>query len=127
MVERIEDLNLPNAVVTRLIKEAIPEGVAMSKEARRAMTRAAAVYVIYMTSTCTKLAHSQNHKTISCANVYEALSQMELESFIEPLNRDLEVYRTLVREKKNRPKNTTIEEEEEEEEDNEPTPDNSTA
>lgn len=110
MVERIEDLNLPNAVVTRLIKEAIPDGVAMSKEARRAMTRAAAVYVIYMTSICTKLAHSQNHKTISAANVFDALNQMELEQFIEPLKRDLEEYRRLVREKKNRNKNSVNEE-----------------
>lgn len=110
MVERIEELNLPNAVVTRLIKEAIPEGISISKEARRAMTRAAAVYVIFLTSTCTKLAHNQNHKTISPPNIYEALTQMELEHFIEPLSRDLEVYRKNVKEKKDKAKNRVAEE-----------------
>lgn len=109
MVERIEELNLPNAVVTRLIKEALPEGVNISKEARAAMTRAAAVYVIYLTSTCTKLAHNQNHKTINYTNIYEALTQLELEHFIEPLSQDLEVYRKAVKDKKNKAKNRSME------------------
>lgn len=112
MVERIEELNLPNAVVTRLIKEALPEGISISKEVRRAMTRAAAVYVIYLTSTCTKFAHNQNHKTISAMNIYEALKEVEMEHFIEPLKRDLEVYRKNVKEKKDKAKNRSMEEDE---------------
>ncbi|TMW44088.1 hypothetical protein DOY81_010832 [Sarcophaga bullata] len=35
MVERIEDLNLPNAVITRLIKEGLPDNANVSKEASR--------------------------------------------------------------------------------------------
>ena len=31
MSEKIEDLNLPNAVVTRIIKEAVPKGTMISK------------------------------------------------------------------------------------------------
>ena len=31
MSEKIEDLNLPNAVVTRIIKEAVPKGTIISK------------------------------------------------------------------------------------------------
>lgn len=34
MVEKIQDLNLPTAVVTRLIKDALPDGTNISKEAR---------------------------------------------------------------------------------------------
>ena len=41
MAESPEDLNLPNAVITRIIKEAFPDGVNISKEARSAISRAA--------------------------------------------------------------------------------------
>ena len=36
MAERPEDLNLPNAVVSRIIKEALPPNVKVSKEAQAA-------------------------------------------------------------------------------------------
>ena len=50
MAERPEDLNLPAAVVARLMKDALPEGCNVSKEARQAVCRAASVFVLYLTS-----------------------------------------------------------------------------
>lgn len=50
MAERPEDLNLPNAVVTRIIKEALPTGVNVGKDARLAISKAASVFVLYATS-----------------------------------------------------------------------------
>lgn len=44
MSEKIQELNLPNAVVTRLIKEAVPEGINVAKEARAAIARAASIF-----------------------------------------------------------------------------------
>lgn len=44
MVDKIQDLNLPNTVVTRLIKEALPDGINIGKEARAAISRAAAIF-----------------------------------------------------------------------------------
>lgn len=44
MVEKIQDISLPNAVVARLIKEALPDGINVGKEARTAISRAAAVF-----------------------------------------------------------------------------------
>jgi len=100
MVERIEDLNLPNAVVGRLIKEALPDGANVSKEARAAIARAASVFVIFLTSSSTTLARKQNHKTITAGNILDALKQLEFESFIGPLTEDLEAYRKLLKDKK---------------------------
>ncbi|XP_068087174.1 uncharacterized protein [Anabrus simplex] len=37
MAERLEDLSLPNTVVTRLAKETLPDGVNVAKEARTAI------------------------------------------------------------------------------------------
>ncbi|XP_004518438.1 DNA polymerase epsilon subunit 3 [Ceratitis capitata] len=106
MVERIEDLNLPNAVVGRLIKEALPEGANVSKEARAAIARAASVFVIFLTSSSTTLARKQNHKTITAANILDALKQLEFESFVDPLTSDLETYRKVTKEKKDKAKTT---------------------
>lgn len=44
MVDKIQDLVLPNTVVTRLIKEALPDGINIGKEARGAISRAAAIF-----------------------------------------------------------------------------------
>lgn len=44
MVEKIADLNLPNSVVTRIIKEALPDGINIGKEARIAIAKAASIF-----------------------------------------------------------------------------------
>lgn len=44
MVEKLQDLNLPNAVVTRLIKDNLPDGINIGKEARSAIARSASIF-----------------------------------------------------------------------------------
>lgn len=90
MAERPEDLNLPNSIVARIIKEALPEGVNVSKEARSAIAKAASVFVLYCTSCSNNLAMKANRKTISGQDVLNAMSDMEFEQFIEPLKASLE-------------------------------------
>lgn len=100
MVDRIEDLNLPNAVIARLIKEALPEGCSVSKEARAAIAKAASVFAIFVTSSSTALAHKQNHRTIAAKDILQTLNELDFESFVPPLTKDLEVYRKMVKDKK---------------------------
>lgn len=50
MGERPEDLNLPSAVITWVIKEALPDGVNISKEAQSEISPSASVFVLYATS-----------------------------------------------------------------------------
>ncbi|TDG45818.1 hypothetical protein AWZ03_007773 [Drosophila navojoa] len=100
MVERIEDLNLPNAVIARLIKEALPDGSNVSKEARAAIAKAASVFAIFITSSSTALAHKQNHRTITAKDILQTLNELDFESFVPSLTQDLEVYRKMVKDKK---------------------------
>lgn len=100
MVERIQDLNLPNAVVTRIIKDALPEGISIAKEARSAIGRAASIFVIYLTSQTAVHAKKQNHKSLSSDNVLDALEEIEFESFVEPLRKSIEDFRKMNKEKK---------------------------
>ncbi|OCT66900.1 DNA polymerase epsilon subunit 3 [Xenopus laevis] len=93
MAERPEDLNLPNAVVTRIIKEALPEGVNISKEARSAISRAASVFVLYATSCANNFAMKGKRKTLNASDVLAAMEEMEFQRFLTPLKESLEVYR----------------------------------
>uniref|UniRef100_A0A0B6Z7R3 DNA polymerase epsilon subunit 3 n=1 Tax=Arion vulgaris TaxID=1028688 RepID=A0A0B6Z7R3_9EUPU len=100
MAERPEDLNLPNAVVTRIIKDAIPEGVSVSKEARLAISKAASVFVLYATSCSNNFALKNKRKTINAQDVLSAMEDMEFEQFIEPLQQCQEAFRAEKLEKK---------------------------
>ncbi|KAF7212213.1 DNA polymerase epsilon subunit 3 isoform X1 [Nothobranchius furzeri] len=93
MAERPEDLNLPNAVITRIIKEALPDGVNVSKEARRAISQAASVFVLYATSCANNFAMKAKRKTLNAGDVLAAMEEMEFERFMEPLREALEVYK----------------------------------
>uniref|UniRef100_A0A3P9NVA1 DNA polymerase epsilon subunit 3 n=1 Tax=Poecilia reticulata TaxID=8081 RepID=A0A3P9NVA1_POERE len=90
MAERPEDLNLPNAVITRIIKEALPDGVNVSKEARRAISQAASVFVLYATSCANNFAMKAKRKTLNAGDVLAAMEEMEFERFLEPLRDALE-------------------------------------
>ncbi|KAM4743973.1 DNA polymerase epsilon subunit 3 [Anableps anableps] len=100
MAERPEDLNLPNAVITRIIKEALPDGVNVSKEARRAISQAASVFVLYATSCANNFAMKAKRKTLNAGDVLAAMEEMEFERFLEPLRDALEVYKKDQRGKK---------------------------
>ncbi|KAF7241008.1 DNA polymerase epsilon subunit 3 [Varanus komodoensis] len=115
MAERPEDLNLPNAVITRIIKEAsislgdrlrtkfsvpyqansdifhqLPDGVNISKEARSAISRAASVFVLYATSCANNFAMKGKRKTLNAGDVLSAMEEMEFQRFTGPLKESLE-------------------------------------
>lgn len=90
MAEKLEDLNLPISVVSRLIKDALPDGTIVSKEARTAIARAASVFVLYLTSSSNNVAFKNKKKTISGDDVFQAVIDTEFEMFEEPLKEAFE-------------------------------------
>lgn len=90
MAERLEDLNLPVTAITRIAKEVLPANIIVSKEAKTALARAASVFILYVSNQATTIATSRNKKTISAQDVLEALSQVDFECLIEPLQQLLE-------------------------------------
>lgn len=131
MVDKIQDLNLPATVVARLIKEALPDGINIGKEARSAIAKAASIFsklnekrrnyvnkiwsnncvcfylfaVIYLTSSTAAAAKKQKHKSLSSDNVFSALEEIEFENFIEPLRDALEAFRKMSKKKKSSKQN----------------------
>lgn len=85
MAEKIEDLNLPNTSVQKIIKEALPDNVNVGKDARSAVSRAASIFVLYVTSQASKEAQKANRKTLLGPDIINALEELEFEDFVEPL------------------------------------------
>ena len=100
MAEKLEDLNLPNAVVTRIIKEALPDGIAVGKDARLAVAKASSIFILYLTSTANSIAKKHNRKTISAPDVIQAIEDIEFDQFIPPLQEALENFKRTQKEKK---------------------------
>ncbi|XP_064109809.1 LOW QUALITY PROTEIN: DNA polymerase epsilon subunit 3-like [Macrobrachium nipponense] len=116
MAEKPEDLNLPNAVITRLIKDSLPEGIVVAKEARSAIARAASVFVLYTTSTANNLAQKNKKKTVSAQDIFNAMKEMEFEKFVEPLQESLDLYKKSMQNKKEQNKEAKAKAKKEEEE-----------
>ncbi|XP_066267205.1 DNA polymerase epsilon subunit 3-like [Branchiostoma lanceolatum] len=100
MAEKIEDLNLPNAVITRIIKDALPDGVNVSKEARSAISRAASVFVLYATSCANNFALKGKRKTLNGTDVIAAVQEMEFEQFLDQLKDSWEAFKKEQKDKK---------------------------
>lgn len=100
MAERPEDLNLPTSVVVRIVKEALPDGVNISKEARAAISKAASVFVLFATSCANNFAMKSKRKTLTGQDVLAAMEDMEFEKFVEPLKESLEAFRRELKGKK---------------------------
>ena len=90
MAERPEDLNLPGSIVSRIVKDALPDGTKVSKEAQQAIAKAASVFVLYATSCSNQIAQKSNRKTIHGQDVISAMEDMEFDKFIRPLEANLE-------------------------------------
>ena len=85
MAEKLEDLNLPNLTVQKIIKDALPDSVNVGKDARSALSRAASIFVLYITSQATKESQKVNRKTLSGPDIIAALEELEFDEFVEPL------------------------------------------
>lgn len=100
MVERIQDLNLPNSNVTKIIKDTLPADVNMDKEARIAIARATSVFIMYLSSNAAANAHKHNHKTFTAEDVFASIDEMDFRSFLGPMKSALATFKKKVHEKK---------------------------
>ncbi|KAG2235061.1 histone-fold-containing protein [Thamnidium elegans] len=104
MSSTIEDNELPKANVTRVLKTALPPGTALQKDAKLAVSRAATVFINYLSSVANDVAKGANHKTISAPDVFKALEIVELDHLAPQLRESLTVYQQNMVEKKQKKK-----------------------
>ncbi|KAG9508510.1 TBC1 domain family member 9, partial [Fragariocoptes setiger] len=76
MAEKPADFNLPEKIVLKLLKDALPDNVVISKDARSAAARGAAIFILTLTMSALSHAHSAG-RDLNCQDILEALSDME--------------------------------------------------
>ncbi|CDM30393.1 transcriptional regulator family: Histone-like TF [Penicillium roqueforti] len=85
----VEDYLLPRSLTIRLAKSVLPPNTTIQKDAVLAMQKAATVFVSYLSS------HANDatlKRTIAPSDVFNALSELELDSFRGRLEQELEAY-----------------------------------
>ncbi|KAG8195383.1 hypothetical protein JTE90_001399 [Oedothorax gibbosus] len=92
MADKVEELALPSTVITRILKDAVPDGINISKEARSAVGRAASVFVLYATACASQVLVTTQRKTLNVNDVYTALEDMLYDDMIDPIKECLETF-----------------------------------
>lgn len=85
MAECLDDLNLPTTIIARLIKDALPNGVSVTGEAKAAIARAASVFVLYLTNMSNSVAKKNSRKRIYPKDIFDSLKEVDFSDFVVPL------------------------------------------
>ncbi|ORX59022.1 histone-fold-containing protein [Hesseltinella vesiculosa] len=100
----IEDYELPKANVTRILKQALPTGTALQRNAKLAVSKSGTVFINYISALANDVAKNQNHKTITSNDVLKAVELAELDAILPALKDRLKDYQQSMQEKKQRKK-----------------------
>ncbi|GMT33957.1 hypothetical protein PFISCL1PPCAC_25254 [Pristionchus fissidentatus] len=90
---KVEDLRLPAAVIARIVKDALPPNAAVSKEAKTALARAAAVFILNVTTAANEYADGNKRKTIAATDIYHAIKVLDCEQLEKPLHEAVEAWK----------------------------------
>ncbi|WKY04129.1 hypothetical protein Q1695_005252 [Nippostrongylus brasiliensis] len=90
---KVEDLRLPMAMLSRIMKSALPNGAAVSKDARTHVMRACSVFILYILSQAEEHASSKKRKTVNVDDIMHALGVCGFESLCESLHAAFESYK----------------------------------
>ncbi|KAI9041630.1 putative CBF/NF-Y family transcription factor [Aspergillus affinis] len=88
----IEDYLLPRSLTLRLAKSVLPPNTSLQKDAVLAIQKAATVFVSYLSSHANE---ATLKRTLSPADVFNALSELELEGFRPRLEKELDAFTDL--------------------------------
>ncbi|KAG0270030.1 hypothetical protein DFQ27_000994 [Actinomortierella ambigua] len=100
MSSSIEDNELPKAILTRIMKRALPDNTNIQSNAKLAISKSTTIFINYLAATANEAAHAVNHKIINASHVFKALEMLDLEEMIPELTAQLEAYQKLQKSKK---------------------------
>ena len=90
----------PQACVNRVIKSVLPDNVQVTKDARAAFTRAAGIFIFYLTHCANDFCKESRRQTIYTLDIQNAIKELDFEEFEGPLEEFLAEYRAEVDNKK---------------------------
>lgn len=98
-----EDLSLPKATVQKIVSEILPKDIAISKEAREAITECSIEFIMILSTQLNDIAEKEAKKTIASDHVIKALEELGFHNYLDIINRVLDEHKELLKgkEKKN--------------------------
>lgn len=98
-----EDLSLPKATVQKIIGEILPKDMAISKEARDAITECSVEFIMMLSTQSNDIAEKEAKKTIASDHVVKALEELDFHNYLDIINKVLDEHKELLKgkEKKN--------------------------
>lgn len=70
---KVTEFEPPAACISRIIKQALPDNIQITKDARAAFARAAGIFIFYLTHCANDYCHDSKRQTIYTADVINAL------------------------------------------------------
>ncbi|KAG5979963.1 hypothetical protein E4U55_004535 [Claviceps digitariae] len=96
----IEDLMLPKSIITRLAKGVLPPNTQIQANVILAMSKSATVFINYLASRANEHTINANKKTISPADVFKALDDIEFDFLKQPLEAEFAKFNQIQTEKR---------------------------
>ncbi|KAF9423621.1 hypothetical protein BGZ94_008238 [Podila epigama] len=106
----IEDNELPKAIITRIIKQVLPENTNIQSNAKLAMSKSTTLFINYIASAANEVALAAGHKIITGAHVLKCLEDIEYGDMASRLQEELAAYQAIQKSKKNSAKAKETEE-----------------
>lgn len=75
----------PLSSVTKVIRRAVGDSVQVGKEAKATFTRAAGIFILYITACANDFSRDGKRSTLTANDVFAALKELDFEDMIEPL------------------------------------------
>ncbi|RWS07940.1 DNA polymerase epsilon subunit 3-like protein [Dinothrombium tinctorium] len=93
MAEKPEDFNLPHSVIAKLIKDALPENVVVSKDARTALSKATSFFILYLTSFAKNDSEHNERLSLTADDLFNAFNQLGFVEFLPHLQQCYDEHR----------------------------------
>lgn len=76
------EFELPLTAVNKILKASLPEGAIATKDAKSAFSKAAGIFVLYITSCANDMAKGQKRQTITAQDIIAALNELGYSAFL---------------------------------------------
>lgn len=98
-----DDLSLPKATVQKIVSEILPKDIAISKDARDAITKCSIEFIMILSTQLNDIAEKEAKKTIASDHVVKALKELGFHNYLDIINKVLDEHKELLKgkEKKN--------------------------
>lgn len=83
----MSDFKMPEKVVTRLLKDALPDSVIVSKDAKNAACRSASIFILQLSIAAAEKAAESNRSNLENQDIIKAVTDLGLGEYAPQLVR----------------------------------------